>query len=55
MYRDIKDYRRFCVCIEDIIKLEDCHDCPHFSQSTIKLEDMCGYSPSNIDLSEETQ
>lgn len=38
------DYRRYCLCIDDIVKVIDCYNCPHFDNNQIKLENTCSYS-----------
>ena len=41
-------YMRFCACIEDLIKLKECDNCPHHNSEAIKLENECSYSKSEI-------
>lgn len=37
------EYIRYCECIDDVIKIKECENCPHKNTNTIKLEDSCKY------------
>lgn len=42
------EFIRYCNCMEDVVKLKVCYECPHYNVNTVSIDNACKYS-SNIE------